>query len=327
MSGTGSGYRQSEERQRWTPAKQDGRQGQNASRKAFSTRNRGYEVEQRPGRCIYCNGEHKLELCPMFSQWTVGSRYHFCKTKGVCFRCLSGVHQGRNCHQYPGCSIASCSGSHHTLLHADAKTVSCRGAPTGAAGSRETEQRTNANASQVFRTEKTPEEANAVAFQTVPVKLSNGGKSVVVNALLDPCSDASFINKAVAEELGLNGTQEKIELGTVQGSEQVTIKKSTVEMKSLDESFRAELKAFVIDDLSSASTRADWNDIKFKWDHLKFLPFPEATKKPGVDMLIGLIQNTTLLFIPLETVRGGECDPVGVKTPLGWTAMRGVEMR
>ena len=135
-----------------------------------------------------------------------------------------------------------------------------------------------------------------------------------------PCSDASFITKAVAEELGLNGTQEKIELGTVQRSEQVTIKKSTVKMKSLDESFRAELKAFVVDDLSSASTTADWNDIKFKWDHLKFLPFPQATKKPGADMLIGLTQNTTLLFIPLETVRGGDCDPVGVKTPLGWTA-------
>ena len=256
----------------------------------------------------------------MFRQWTVGSRYHFCKSRGVCFRCLSGIHQGRSCRQYLGCSVASCGGNHHTLLHAEAKTVTCPEAPTEATSARENEPRTKANASQVYKTDKTQEEPSLVAFQTVPVKLSSGRGAVVVNALLDPCSDASLVTKAVAEELDLSGTEEEFELGTVQGSNQVSMKKSNVKMSSPDESFQTELSAFVIDDLSSASTMSDWNDIKFKWDHLKSLHFPQTTRRQGVDMLIGLTQKTTSLFIPLETVRGGECDPVGVKTPLGWTA-------
>ena len=142
----------------------------------------------------------------------------------------------------------------------------------------------------------------------------------MVNALLDPCSDASFVTEAVAEELGLSGFKEKFELGTVQRNKQVTMKKSKVKMSSLDDSFKTEVNMFVIDDLYSASTTADWNGIKFKWEHLKSLPFPEGTKKNDVDVLIGLTQNTTSLFVPLETVRGGECDPVGVNMLLRWTA-------
>ena len=320
MTGAGSSHRQPEERRKSAKPKHDERQGESVHKKVFSARSGSQNKENARKRCIYCSGNHKLELCPMFRQWTVGSRYHFCKSRGVCFRCLSGIHHGRSCRQYLGCSVASCGGNHHTLLHAEAKTVTCPETPTEATSARENEPRTKANASQVYKTDKTQEEPNLVAFQTVPVKLSSGRGAVVVNALLDPCSDASFVTKAVAEELDLNGTEEKFELGTVQGSNQVSMKKSNVKMSSLDESFQTELSAFVIDDLSSASTMSDWNDIKFKWDHLKSLHFPQTTRRQGVDMLIGLTQKTTSLFIPLETVRGGECDPVGVKTPLGWTA-------
>ena len=41
------------------------------------------------------------------------------------------------------------------------------------------------------------------AFQTAPVTMQYRDRSLRVNALLDPCSDASFISKAAADELGL----------------------------------------------------------------------------------------------------------------------------
>ncbi|XP_043206628.1 uncharacterized protein LOC122372981 [Amphibalanus amphitrite] len=318
MSGAGSSHWQSEDRRKAKPRHGEKR-GEHEYKKSFNARSEHRAKENGPMKCMYCGGEHKLEVCPMFCQWTVGSRYHFCKTKGICFRCLSGTHNGRNCRQYPGCSVAACGGSHHTLLHAEASGLTCSEAPTGGAAIRETEQRT-ANASQVFKTKQVQEDTSTVAFQTVPVRLTNGTRSVVVNALLDPCSDASFVTRATAEELKLSGTEERFELGTVNGNESVNMKKTEVKMSSLDEKFGIDLSAFVIDDLSSASTIGDWNGIKLKWDHLKSLPFPTPTKKQGVDMLIGLARNTMALFIPLETVKGGEDDPVGIRTPLGWTA-------
>ena len=46
-------------------------------------------------------------------------------------------------------------------------------------------------------------------------------------------------------------------------------------------------------------------------------------------MLLGLTECTMSLFIPLETKQGEAHEPVGVKTPLGWTAFGpvGVEDR
>ena len=292
------------------------------------------QTEQKREKCLYCNAAHSLEACPLFSQWTVSSRYHFCKTNRICFRCLSGKHFGRNCRQFRGCSVSPCDGTHHTLLHATARSeapmhqetgVTSSHQVTATGGARQVQSHsTQMSSKQSFRTEKSPEgmnpKADRVVFQTVPVKLTSNKRSILVNALLDPCSDASYVTEAAANELDLHGTNEDVDLGTVNGSSQVTMKKTQVQLRSVDGSFEADLNTFVIKDLSSASTKINWNQMKRQWDHLKSIPFPTISKKGGIDMLIGLTGRTMSLFLPMETVTGSPGEPVAVKTPLGWTA-------
>ncbi|KAF0309809.1 hypothetical protein FJT64_019068 [Amphibalanus amphitrite] len=160
---------------------------------------------------------------------------------------------------------------------------------------------------------------------TVPVKVKANGRSLIVNALLDPCSDASFLTDAASKELGLQGVPEQFELGTVEGSSQVNMKKSEVERCSIIGPFKTSIGVYVINDLSSASAKIDWNMTKSKWNHLKNISFPNVSRRQGIDMLIGLTASTTSLFLSLETRQGEAHEPVGVKTPLGWTAFRPVE--
>ena len=58
---------------------------------------------------------------------------------------------------------------------------------------------------------KSLEQGHFVALRTVPVVVENGGRRLVLNALLDDASTKTYINGDVAaDELGLEGTMQKI---------------------------------------------------------------------------------------------------------------------
>ena len=62
------------------------------------------------------------------------------------------------------------------------------------------------------------ERVSVMALKTVPVKLKNGKKELVVNALLDDVSTTSYINYDVAAELGLQGSLEIVSISAVNGN-------------------------------------------------------------------------------------------------------------
>ena len=57
-----------------------------------------------------------------------------------------------------------------------------------------------------------------MALRTVPVKLKNGNKELVVNALLNGASTSSYIDYDVAAELGLQGLLERVSISTMNGN-------------------------------------------------------------------------------------------------------------
>ena len=89
-----------------------------------------------------------------------------------------------------------------------------------------------------------PEKKNGnIAFQTASVVVRFQNRSLKLNALLDPCSDASLISQAAADELGLKGEQVRFELGTVNGRNDVSMMSGSVQISSLHSSFQASLDA------------------------------------------------------------------------------------
>ena len=57
-----------------------------------------------------------------------------------------------------------------------------------------------------------------MALRNVPVVVKNGGRRLVLNALLDDASTKTYINGDVAaDELGLEGTMQRITVNVLNG--------------------------------------------------------------------------------------------------------------
>ena len=90
--------------------------------------------------CVYCGGNHGVWSCRRFQSLGVDKRREVAKDKRLCFSCLAGNHEGRDCTRARACDINGCRRNHHYLLHEtvrvdlrDQKMVSPReGAPTRA---------------------------------------------------------------------------------------------------------------------------------------------------------------------------------------------------
>ena len=281
-----------------------------------------------------------MQDCAEFQSWDVSKRYGFCRSERICFRCLSGRHRGVTCRRFPGCTADGCGGSHHTLLHAERQdhrqqqraisrdqlarwqnTVEIKEfrpsqKTSGVGGSGTPNRATNPSSSYKTATSEQEATPGKIAFQVVPVLVQHRDRSVVLNALLDSCSDAPFITKTAASELKFDGPEEVLQLSTVNGKEDVAVKTGALQLSSLHSAYEAEVNVHVIPSLDGASVRTNWNTMKSQWPHMKSVPFPRMSGD-GVDMLIGLSAQTTLLFVPLKTVTGADFDPVAILTPLG----------
>ena len=73
-----------------------------------------------------------------------------------------------------------------------------------------------------------------VAFRTIPVTVSFENKKMVVNALLDDCSDTSYITEDAAQMLGVTGPAHESSV-EVMGGHDFPLKGSKVTLHYLNQ--------------------------------------------------------------------------------------------
>ena len=279
--------------------------------------------------CELCTGDHHLQDCQDFEAMDLDQRLCTCRTHGLCFRCLRGGHLAAHCRSFPGCNVDGCKGKHHTLLHAEHVNGRSSGTTNQQSHHSEHNNRDKQASQQYNRALSTAAnniaKAKVMVFQTVPVYVETGLKRLKLNALLDPCSDSSYISQEAADELGVTGTPWTFELTTVKGAEEVKMKKAPVTIASVDNyQTKMEINVFVTEDLVGSTDAFDWSKAKKQWTHMADIPFPALGKKK-VDVLIGVTPETMCLFTPEKQAKGESQEPVAVKTPFGWTAFGPVE--
>ena len=94
-----------------------------------------------------------------------------------------------------------------------------------------------------------------------------------MNLLLDDASTNSFINKNVADKLGLVGETKEMKIRVLNGTKSVKADRVNVELNSTNGSLRQRLSLLVVDDVTGDLKVCDWEKIKCKWPHLKDIPF------------------------------------------------------
>ena len=172
---------------------------------AFATGN-----EENPDVCIYCNERHKLECCNSFMDKTLKERIKFLAKQKSCYGCLKPMTEGHNaktCTQRLTCS--SCKGNHPTFLHGytpnkKSKTDGNQ-AVDGEGNIKSNFAGFNNDLKCASMIGKTGSKVISMCIVPAKVKHETDKDTITTYAMLDNCSQGSFIHDNLVKELGVNG--------------------------------------------------------------------------------------------------------------------------
>ena len=162
--------------------------------------------------------------------------------------------------------------------------------------------------------------AGDVVLRTVPVWLiGSEGQNIQVNAFLDDGSD-STVRVNIVTALGLKTEKETLRLTTLtKNCIYLKSKKASLTIKSFNGETQFTVEAWTLNEMCHDLSIPDWNQHKTKWAHLKNIPFPKATGRKTIDILIG--SDHPELTLALTKCYGPIGAPVARKTPLEWTCV------
>ena len=178
--------------------------------------NQDAEKWEKPKKtCPCCSEVHYLNGCPKFLEMDVSKRKDLVKTLGLCYSCLRGGHLSKNCKHKLTCN--ECKKPHPTSLHYPPKVKQREDSkePKG-------EERNANSCASVSQSSKNRE--NVTNCMILPVLLhhkDNPDVEIMVYALLDDASDTTFVAEKALEDLGITGTEVKLNLFTMLGKEEI----------------------------------------------------------------------------------------------------------
>ena len=162
--------------------------------------------EDNSSKCKMCNKRHDLDECKALNDMTVEERSKFLSKQKLCYGCyevISPKHTAKNCPRQRNCKI--CLAKHPTGLHGykirrkdDSKNNDDPG---------RTVKNNCANIKDVqcesIRT------GDVLSMCVVPVKVrhKNSDKEIMTFAMLDTCSQGTFITTSLMEQLNIFGIQ------------------------------------------------------------------------------------------------------------------------
>ncbi|XP_037816477.1 uncharacterized protein LOC119606893 [Lucilia sericata] len=167
--------------------------------------------------CKLCKENHKISSCTRFLNMDYRNRVSTLKKFRYCFNCLNIGHMYGDCSSTNGCS--KCKRKHHTLMHRDFVNKNNNSQNQGNTrfqgesqnSSVQQIQSTNTNQLQstniagpsgVVQSHHTSV-AKKVMLATAWVNIISCGSYYKVRALIDPCSDESFVSQRIQTVLKL----------------------------------------------------------------------------------------------------------------------------
>ncbi|XP_058128347.1 uncharacterized protein LOC131291496 [Anopheles ziemanni] len=244
-------------------------------------------------KCFVCNDpSHRVRECKEFQRMPLAARMEVVTQRNLCQNCLS-LHWDKACRSKQSCRVTACGQRHHTLLHSDTGNVKAQ-----------------CNTHRVAEPE--------ILFRVVPVTLHKEGRSVDAFALLDEGSNLTMIESSLAEQLGVTGKREPMEMlwtSDVRRTEEAS-QRVSFEISARGEGRRYTVAAaHTVKQLSLPKQTLNDNVLISKYNHFQGLPVTTYLETVP-QILIGL-QDVALLE-PLETRSGELGEPIAVRCPLGW---------
>ncbi|XP_036345935.1 uncharacterized protein LOC118755191 [Rhagoletis pomonella] len=149
--------------------------------------------------CVYCNSpSHYISSCNKFKELSLQQRIDYVRKAGICFNCLRKTHCMKECQSKSRCKI--CQSVHHTLLHNFTQGANLR-MPVSTAPSKVQDSNNAMPQSSALLVSRTIKKG---IIPTAIVQIRDKfGQLHLVRALLDSCSEISFITEETAKLLQL----------------------------------------------------------------------------------------------------------------------------
>lgn len=273
-----------------------------------------------PKSCPKCNEDHKLYNCPQFLALSNDARLRLLPNLKICFNCFNGGHYANHCKK-PGCKI--CKRKHHTLVHvidSNSKPVLQRERTERAPlppSPAQTNSESNINLTLSANVTLAAHRQDEVLLSTALIKLYDlNCHEYIARALLDSGSTSCIMTESMYRKLNHPCSHiDKSILGINNVSSRIT-KRCRVPMKSLDESFSANLQCFV---LPSITDKVPCHPVDLSYLNIPTnvcLADPNFHTPNSIDLIIGSDVFWDLLL--LQRIKLGDGKPMLFETKLGW---------
>lgn len=186
--------------------------------------------------CLLCKGNHKIGKCENFTKLSQAERFQAIKSSNSCINCLDASHTVQSCWSNQTCRV--CQKKHHTLLHRYDGNNNANSTPPPLVN-------------QNFHI-STHEETGTLLGTAQLRAVNPHGLSIIIRALIDPCSEDSYILSSTAQTLNLRKYHAPSTIG-VMGEDKSTecTHRVNLTVKSTDDNFEFKLSAGVVDKLTS----------------------------------------------------------------------------
>lgn len=266
--------------------------------------------------CMYCTGDHTMELCQRMKHRPNKEKVEFLKARGLCFGCLTRGHMSKDCHKRMTCQV--CQQKHPSVLHIEVEKK--KSSQTEKESLNETTTKSSVSSALVSLEPCKPNGAGSkectLAIVPVKVKLSRGSRTVQTYAFLDPGSSATFCTEALMTQLNAKGKRMEILLRTMGQEKPVFSYKITgLEVAGLNSNTFLDLPDVYTQQsipVTNDNIPAE-NDIR-KWPYLKDVELTQINA--GIGLLIGV--NTPKALEPWRIINSEGNGPYAVQTLLGW---------
>lgn len=214
----------------------------------------------------------------------------------LCGVCLNR-HGDNPCGSKLRCTVKSCKGNHHPLLHRVEESVQL--------------QKVECN---------TREDAKrSVIFRMVPVTLHAGSKRYETLAFLDEGSSSTLIDEEVINRLKIKGEPEPLIVtwtGNINRCEN-TSRKVGIMLSAQGSNEKIILEGVrTVSELMLPRQDLRFSEVSKQYPHLAGLPVKDYPNKRA-SILVGL--DNLHLFAPLESRVGNWNEPIAVRSKMGWT--------
>ena len=332
-----SNFSVKEEKRRNFQRRTENRKSRDVNSLATQVKSPSDSMNGKKKACYWCgNASHELEMCQEFVKKPINERTQFIIRKGLCLRCLVHGHMAKEnkCEKLLSC--VRCKQKHPTCLHDNKRAPestdrSDKATPEAAVKFTNAVDTENLQCSESDATANCTNICSIEGQQSgqdqsliIPVWVSSGERpqnDVLTYALIDSQSNATFITEKLKQALEVDGVASHLRLSTMHQEDEVIECKKVQGLGVTDLKRQVHIplpKVYTRDSIPYKPHQIPKPEVAMQWDHLKciaeeLMPYREDVQ---VGILIGT--NCPKAIKPREVIPGGDHDPYGIKTDLGW---------